>query len=95
MTVNPSRALGEKIRTLRLDAGLTQHELALRMGFNDGVIALTERGERAPTQQFLDSFHTENSWERWLKYRAVYRLTFDASHTHLRAIEELRSFYSC
>lgn len=56
MIVNPSRALGEKIRTLRLDAGLTQHELALRMGFSDGIIALTERGERAPTRQFLDSF---------------------------------------
>ena len=25
----------------------------------------------------------------------LYRLTFDASHTHLRAIEELRSFHSC
>ena len=50
---------------------------------------------RVSRQQFLDSFHTDNSWERWLKYRAVYRLTFDASHTHLRAIEELRSFYSC
>ncbi len=56
MIVNPSRTLGEKIRTLRLDAGLTQRELALRMGFNDSIIALTERGERAPTQQFLDSF---------------------------------------
>jgi hypothetical protein len=50
---------------------------------------------RVGRQQFLDSFHTDNSWKRWLKYRAVYRLTFDASHTHLRAIEELRSFYSC
>ena len=50
---------------------------------------------RVSRQQFLDSFHTDNSWERALKYRAVYRLTFDASHTHLRAIEELRSFYSC
>jgi hypothetical protein len=50
---------------------------------------------RVGRQQFLDSFQTDNSWERWLKYGAVYRLTFDASHTHLRAIEELRSFYSC
>ena len=50
---------------------------------------------RVSRQQFLDSFHTDNSGERALKYRAVYRLTFDASHTHLRAIEELRMFYSC
>jgi hypothetical protein len=50
---------------------------------------------RVGRQQFLDSFHTDSSGERALKYRAVYRLTFDASHTHLRAIEELRSFYGC
>jgi hypothetical protein len=50
---------------------------------------------RVSRQQFLDSFHTDSSGERALKYRAVYRLTFDASHTHLRAIEELRSFYGC
>jgi hypothetical protein len=50
---------------------------------------------RVSRQQFLDSFHTDSSWERALKYRTVYRLTFDASHTHLRAIEELPSFYSC
>jgi hypothetical protein len=50
---------------------------------------------RVSRQQFLDSFHTGSPGERLLKYRAVYRLTFDASHTHLRAIEELPSFYSC
>jgi hypothetical protein len=50
---------------------------------------------RVSRQQFLDSFHTDTSGERALKYRAVYRLTFDASHTHLRAIDELRMFYSC
>jgi hypothetical protein len=50
---------------------------------------------RVSRKQFLDSFHTDTSGERALKYQAVYRLTFDASHTHLRAIEELRMFYSC
>jgi hypothetical protein len=50
---------------------------------------------RVSREQFLNSFHTGGSGERALKYRAVYRLTFDASHTHLRAIDELRSFYSC
>jgi hypothetical protein len=50
---------------------------------------------RVSRQQFLDSFHTDSAGDRALKYRAVYRLTFDPSHTHLRAIEELRSFYSC
>ena len=51
---------------------------------------------RVSRQQFLDSFHTDGSpGERLLKYRAVYRLTSDPSHTHLRAIEELPSFYSC
>jgi hypothetical protein len=50
---------------------------------------------RVSRQQFLDSFHTDSSFERLLKYRAVYRLTFDASHTHVRAIEELPAFYGC
>ena len=43
----------------------------------------------------LSSFHTDSNGRRALKYRAVYRLTFDPSHTHLRAIEELPMFYGC
>ena len=51
-----SRALGETLRELRLNSKLTQRDMAAHMGFPDTIIALVERGERAPTQQYLDSF---------------------------------------
>lgn len=50
---------------------------------------------RVSRAQFLDSFHTGGGLDRYLKYRAVYRLTFDASHTTIVRIEEMPQFYTC
>jgi hypothetical protein len=47
-------------------------------------------------QQFLDSFNTGgHDWFRFLKYKSVYRLTFDRSHTHIRRIVEVPIFLGC
>ena len=40
---------GERIRDLRLVAGLTQQELAERVGLKTGQISGVERGERLPS----------------------------------------------
>jgi hypothetical protein len=51
---------------------------------------------RVGRQRFLDSFNTGgNEAFRALKYRSVYRLTFDRTHTHIRKIEEMRQFVGC
>ena len=55
-----------------------------------------EGRHRVTRQQFLDSFNTHGeAWNQWLKYRAVYRLTFDASHTTVVKLEEVLNYYSC
>lgn len=51
---------------------------------------------RVSRAQFLDSFDTRsNAFDRMVKYRSTYRLTFDASHTHIRKIEEVPILFSC
>ena len=45
---------GEKLRTLRKRAKLTQQELADRLGYTDqSFIALVERGKRNPTVEMV------------------------------------------
>ncbi|MGW2220052.1 nSTAND1 domain-containing NTPase [Nonomuraea sp. NPDC001684] len=48
--------IGDTLRRRRLNAGLSQRELAARIRFHESVITSVERGERAPTQQYLDRF---------------------------------------
>lgn len=46
--------VGDNIRRLRLDAGLTQEELALKCGLSQGYINQLESGKRRFTQKSLD-----------------------------------------
>ena len=46
--------VGDSIRRLRLDAGLTQEELALKCGLSQGYINQLESGKRRFTQKSLD-----------------------------------------
>lgn len=43
-----SDSIGEKIRTVRKDAGLTQTQLAERMGTTQQAVYMYERGENSP-----------------------------------------------
>jgi hypothetical protein len=61
-------------------------------GWPDG----TPRLYRVSRQQFLDSFNTRgDDYFRWVRYRTIYRLTFDRSHTHIRQITEIPIFLPC
>ena len=68
---------------------------------NGRYFAVTGRSSRPGTfqvgrRQFLDAFNVRgNPYAHYSKYRAVYRITFDATHTRIRAIEEMPQFYSC
>jgi transcriptional regulator with XRE-family HTH domain len=48
-------ALGALLRQLRLAARLSQRDLALRVGFHELGVSNVERGERAPSVQYLES----------------------------------------
>lgn len=69
--------LGELMRRRRLDADLTQRDLATRMGFHDSLVAAVEHGERAPSALYLDKFaealgmRSSESAELWDVYRAI------------------------
>ncbi len=43
------KQLGERLRTIRLQHGLTQVEIALKCKINRNYIGMLERGERNPT----------------------------------------------
>ena len=51
-------ALGEVLRLLRLEARMSQRDLALRIGFHENAVSSFERGERAPSAQYLTGFVT-------------------------------------
>lgn len=46
--------IGEKIRMLRLQKGLSQEQLALHAGLNTSYLGQVERGEKNPTIKTLD-----------------------------------------
>jgi formylglycine-generating enzyme required for sulfatase activity/transcriptional regulator with XRE-family HTH domain len=67
--------LGATLRQWRLEERLSQRDLALRMGFHEAVVASVERGERAPSAQYLDGFSAAVRLDRtrieqmWQLYR--------------------------
>lgn len=50
------RPIGEVLRCLRLEGNLSQLDLATRMGFPASTVSLVERGEQAPTPQYVEKF---------------------------------------
>ncbi|MDI6759174.1 MAG: helix-turn-helix transcriptional regulator, partial [Candidatus Omnitrophota bacterium] len=46
--------IGENIRKLRMQAGLTQEELALKSGLSQGYVNQLENGKRNYTQKSLE-----------------------------------------
>jgi formylglycine-generating enzyme required for sulfatase activity/transcriptional regulator with XRE-family HTH domain len=67
--------LGTTLRQWRLGARLTQRDLALRIGFHESAVAGVERGERAPSAQYLDGvaqalrLEAERREHMWTLYR--------------------------
>jgi len=45
--------IGKRIKTLRIEKGLTQEELGVMLGFDKGTVSKMERGENAPTAKTL------------------------------------------
>jgi transcriptional regulator with XRE-family HTH domain len=45
--------LGQKIRKLRLDQGMTQEDLAFKIGVDRSYMGFIERGEKNPTLSTL------------------------------------------
>ncbi len=52
---------GEKLKSLRKEAGMTQTDLAMRLGITKSVVSYYERQERSPSPDVLikltDIFH--------------------------------------
>ena len=44
---------GQRIKTLRIEKGLTQEELGEKLGLDKGTVSKMERGENAPTAKTL------------------------------------------
>lgn len=68
--------LGVALREWRLQARLSQRDLALRIGFHESAVSSIERGERAPSAQYLAGFITALRLDTgiadaiWLLYRS-------------------------
>jgi formylglycine-generating enzyme required for sulfatase activity/transcriptional regulator with XRE-family HTH domain len=71
----PISDLGAVLRQLRLAARLSQRDLALRIGFHESGVQNIERGERAPSAQYLKSvivalgLNEVDAAKLWLLYR--------------------------
>lgn len=50
--------VGEKIRLLRLQKGMSQEQLALHSGINTSYLGQVERGEKNPTIKTLEKIAT-------------------------------------
>lgn len=81
--------LGEVLRRWRLDAAHSQRELADAMGIPDGTVALIERGERAPSNIYIERFlqivprSDEDQQRLWRLYREIPTLaTRDGTRRH-------------
>lgn len=60
---------GERIRRVREDAGITQSELARRMGTNQAVIARLERGGVDPKLSTIDRINRALGTELVIEFR--------------------------
>jgi transcriptional regulator with XRE-family HTH domain len=68
----PQPALGEALRQLRAEAGISQEELAHRAGLTVGTVSVIERGRSNPT---------------WATVRAI-ASALDVSTSELAAVAE-------
>ncbi|MBI2021809.1 helix-turn-helix transcriptional regulator [Candidatus Daviesbacteria bacterium] len=48
-----SKKLGQRVRKIREDKGVTQEQLALNAGLNRAYIGYIERGERNPSTEVI------------------------------------------
>lgn len=57
---------GHRIKTLRIEKGLTQEELGEKLGLDKGTVSKMERGENAPTAKTLialrEIFNVSTDW---------------------------------
>jgi len=54
-------SLGNTLRRIRMQAGLTQRELAKRLNISSNYLCLLERGKKKPTIRLLESMASELS----------------------------------
>lgn len=88
---------GEKLRTLRTQAGMTQTALAKRLNVTKSVVSYYELQERMPSPEVLvrlaDIFHVTTDYLLGLDHRKmvdVPDLTEEDMHLLLITIETLR-----
>ena len=58
MSLDPGLAFGKVLRTVRMEAGLTQEQLALAAGVDRSFVSMVERGINQPTIRMIFRFST-------------------------------------
>ncbi len=53
MNTKKAGHIGQRIKTLRIEKGLTQEDLGEKLGLDKGTVSKMERGENAPTAKTL------------------------------------------
>ena len=88
---------GEKLKTLRTDAGMTQTELAKRLSITKSVVSYYELQERTPSPdvliQLADIFHVTTDYLLGIDHKKmidVSDLSDEDMHFLLITIETLR-----
>ena len=88
---------GEKLRTLRTEAGMTQSDLAKRLNITKSVVSYYELQERTPSPdvliQLANIFHVTTDYLLGVEHRKVIDvsdLSEDDMHFLLITIETLR-----
>lgn len=88
---------GEKLKTLRTEAGMTQTELAKRLNVTKSVVSYYELQERTPSPdvliQLADIFHVTTDYLLGIDYKKmidVSDLSDEDMHFLLITIETLR-----
>ncbi|MEU7852316.1 helix-turn-helix transcriptional regulator [Nonomuraea sp. NPDC049141] len=80
---SPRAAFAYLLRRLRTTGGLTQRDLADRLGYSESQIGMIEQGRRRPTQHLADLLDTEFGVE---DFGQLYvRTTWAGSPEHFRA----------
>ena len=88
---------GDKLKTLRTEAGMTQTELAKRLSITKSVVSYYELQERTPSPdvliQLADIFHVTTDYLLGIDHKKmidVYDLSDEDMHFLLITIETLR-----